>query len=210
MKVARKAFSLLFAVLISTSAHGEIYQGIQPNSTMTDLKALFPGATIKFVETAWATKGEALYQVTGPGLSGKMMIKFSDTSAFFKDYISEHPDQETSDALRELSVSSDNSMSVDWVRYVPESYIPIERLISKYGQPEKSGFAEVDFSPYKSWESKGVFASLTDNAKFVLFIDYTFTTKERCDVLKQRNDWVPDYCKKKPDAGAPSKKMTTK
>lgn len=71
-------------MLLSTNVFAEIFRGIQPGSTMTDIRKLFPGAKITLVNTAWATEGESLYDVSGPGLPGSMKIKFNDISVVFK------------------------------------------------------------------------------------------------------------------------------
>lgn len=89
-------------------------------------------------------------------------------------------------------------MYVEWVRNIPANNIPIERLISKYGPPERSGFSEDDFTPFSFWESKGVYASLTDNKKYVQIIDYYFTNKERCESYERKGQDAPEFCKKNP------------
>lgn len=204
LRFAEILFVLYF--LISTNASAEIYRGIQPGNSMTDVKALFPGAKFTFVKTAWATEGESLYDVSGPGLPGSMKIKFNDISVVFKKIVETNPEDENSEKYKSMATSSDDSMFVEWVRYVPENYIPIERLISKYGPAEKSGFAEDDFSPFRRWESKGVFATLTDNQKYVKLIDYIFTEKERCESYKQKGGTIPEYCHKNQEPKPPKKK----
>ena len=69
-------------------------------------------------------------------------------------------------------------MTIDWVRWVPDVNIPIERLKSRYGEPEKCDYSTEDYRPYCEWESKGVNARLSDDKKQVFAIEYTFTLKE--------------------------------
>jgi hypothetical protein len=71
-----------------------------------------------------------------------------------------------------------NSVSIQWVRWAPDSPIPITRLIAKYGKPEKSDFNSDDFKPYKSWPTRGITAYTSDDGKRVHRIDFNFTEKD--------------------------------
>lgn len=198
-------FSMLF-LMLAINVHSEIYRGILPLATMKDLKTLFPGAEFTFVKTAWASGEESLYKVTGPGLPGKMMIKFTDSSIFFKKYVEQLPSEEVDEFDRNMAISSDETMSVDWVRYIPDTQIPIDRLVSKYGPAEESGFSEDTFNPYKLWKSKGVYASLSDDKRYALSIDYYFTDNELCLAYMKKYRRMPKSCDVKPTIGSPQKK----
>ncbi|MFZ6747281.1 hypothetical protein ACO0LC_29065, partial [Undibacterium sp. JH2W] len=62
---------------------------------------------------------------------------------------------------------------------VPSIPIPLQRVISKYGKSEKSGFRDDNFQPYLSWAKKGIYATLSDDEKFVIDIQFSPTEEER-------------------------------
>lgn len=80
------------------------------------------------------------------------------------------------------------------VRWLPDSPFPVSRLIKKYGKPEKSDFAEENYKPYKEWKSKGIRASLSDDEKKVILIDFYTTAKEFYVACKEK--YGSDFCEK--------------
>lgn len=194
----------IIACFFTTAASGEIYQGILPFSTMADLKKLFPGAEFNYVKTAWAQESEYVYKIVGPGLPGTIMVKMNDFSFYFKNYMKENPEEEFNENFRSMAIPSDETATVEWVRYIPNNTIPLERIITKYGKIESSGFSETDFRPYKKWDSKGVFASLSDNGKEVVMLDFYFTEAEKCEA-NAKSGFIPEECKDKKTKNQPKK-----
>jgi hypothetical protein len=164
----------------SQAVFAETYQGIKPLSTLADVKAKYPNATFRQNKPAWAQEDDIMYSITGVGISGEIIIKFVDLRpTWTKRSEDERVNKKIRELYAELAAGDVNeSLCVDWVRWVPDSPFPIGRLIAKYGKPEKSGFADDDFSPYTAWSSKGVYAHLSDDGKRVIFVDFTFTEKE--------------------------------
>lgn len=83
------------------------------------------------------------------------------------------------DRLRALANAPDDEASVEWVRWVPVVSIPLARFVSKYGQPEKSGYSDEDLTPYRHWVMKGLQAFLSDDEKLVWRVDFQFTRDDR-------------------------------
>lgn len=192
-------FLILILLLTSFNVSAEIYNDIRPLDKLGDVKAKFPNAKIKQMNPAWLQPNDALYEFTGEGLSGSIIIKFTDMRAGYKKQLE---DQSLSDSERELKTrlanrSDDDSYSIDWVRFLPASPFPIQRLLAKYGVPEKSDFSSDNYQPYRNWTKKGIVAYLTDNEKNVERVDFYFTDEEyRLDMLSRIKEITP--AKKKP------------
>jgi len=179
--------SCLLACLVVAGSSAEIYRGIGSMSTLGDVKKLFPGATFNKIHPAWANEYDAMYSVTGKGIQGTIVIKFDDNRPSYKKMMEQATDNKMGEFWRGLAEDSeDNSLSVSWVRWVPDAPFLVDRLITKYGKPEISDFSSQDFKPFKEWKSRGISADLTDDGKKVVNIDFTFTEKERKDAWKAK------------------------
>jgi hypothetical protein len=182
---------LAFFLLSAGFAWAETYGGIGAKDTLGDIRQRFPGATFERLNPAWAQAGDVLYSVTGAGLSGSIVVKFFDVR-------SEHEIQTYAAArLRGLSnsgaemlaaqqsrlklLSDDEALVVEWVRWVPDRPIPLQRFIAKYGPPTRSDFAKDNLQPYRDWTEQGLTAYLDDAEKSVVRVDYAFTDKEQCE-----------------------------
>jgi hypothetical protein len=175
--------AVLFLVSFSCiqAAHAEIYQGIGPLDTMADLKAKYPHATFEQLHPAWAQEQDVMYKITGQGLSGLIIIKFVDHRPDYRHRSLVTQDEPTIKFLTYLmNMSDDESLDVEWVRWIPEAPVPLQRLVAKYGPPQEKGFRQEDLQPYRRWAKKGLAAFLSDDEKAVLRIDYEFTPDEYC------------------------------
>lgn len=219
MKVIFLAFIASFAL----NAQAEVYKDLWPASSLREIKEKYPNAKFEDVKAAWVRENESFIAMTGVGITGKIFLKLSHTDQFKKNYISssiKHADDSTSEEERDKFLNSardmqnlldaplEDRLSLDWVRWVPLETIPIERLESRYGKPEKCDYDEDTFTPYCEWASKGLSVSLTDNKKFVMFIEYSFTEAD-WDAKwgiprKQKNDGVQKDNKAKPSPKKPS------
>jgi hypothetical protein len=234
--------SLWLFLFMPYSVHAEIYKGIGPFDTMGDLKAKFPNAKFERTNPAWATESDAMYQVSGEGLSGTIIVKFDDSRPFWRDTLNyvivekkrrEDPEilakaaaiKETIDYSNLKSYSTDDlestfltdqnlanqsderALTVSWVRWVPDSPIPLERFMTKYGKPDESGFSDENMQPYKTWK-RGISTTLTDDGKRVLMVDYSFTREDRAlawSIMYPNSKYNP-YIKKSKPKPQPSKK----
>jgi hypothetical protein len=178
------AACLLVCSIVAVSS-AEIYLGITPFKALGDVKNMFPGAEFKKLNPAWAKEDDAMYSVTGEGIAGKIIIMFHDTRPLNREYMNQETDDTMRRVFKEYSErSDDDSLLVSWVRWVPDEPFPVERLIAKYGKPERSDFSSVDFKPYNQWKTKGIYAHLSDDGENVVMITYNPTEKE----LKEADD----------------------
>lgn len=180
--------NMLFAIIISTPAvsAAELYMGIGPLDELADLKRKFPAATYNREHPAWAQEHDVMYTITGEGISGTIIINFFDTRPMWRKRLEEEQDEKRKKFLRGLVEKADDSISVSWVRWIPDVPFPVTRLVTKYGKPEITDFSKEDYQPYKEWKKRGIQAYLTDDGKKVLRIDFAFTKKEEDEAWKQR------------------------
>jgi hypothetical protein len=137
----RSLWIAVILTLMPLGSSGEIYQDIAPLDTLGHIKASFPQAQFKRSFPAWAQKTDAMYQITGSGLSGTIIVKFNDNRPRWRQELAENPEVEDADVLRKLIDESDDAaLMVDWVRWIPASPVPLQRFIARYGPPEKNGF----------------------------------------------------------------------
>jgi hypothetical protein len=181
LKIPKTVF--LFMVLIAVAslgveAYAELYQGIGPLDTLADLKKKYPNATFTKTNPAWAKETDVMYRITGQGISGTIIVKFYDSRPYYLKIFQEADSQERRSYFAKLATQEDDTVMVDWVRWLPDTPFPVERLITKHGKPDTSGFADDDYHPYKEWTRKGIYVRLTDDGKKVFAIDFTPTKKE--------------------------------
>ena len=176
-------------VFFCNALQAEIYKDFTPFITLKQIKLNYPNANFEDAKPAWANEDEALFRMTGAGLTGTIVLKFSKSDKFWTKQLNEYEAKslnENSESITylinfyktSLALPLDERLVLDWVRFVPYIQIPYERLISRYGKPEKCGSNAEDFTPYCSWESKGVSINLSDDKKLVANIEYTFTYEE--------------------------------
>lgn len=193
MRISCLLFFLVFTFSPSILS-AEIYRGITPFTNLADLRKMFSNAEFKKINPAWAKEEDQLYEISGTGLSGKIIIKLTDKSAEYKKYFRENPNENKAFGMDILYEPRDEIIEVNWVRWIPSEKIPLQRLISKYGTPDDSGFDENDFRPYKSWSPRGIDAYLSDDGIYVLGIDYSFTTEDFCKARKARGMPLTSDC----------------
>ncbi|MGF6116360.1 hypothetical protein ABIE30_000972 [Janthinobacterium lividum] len=186
------------ALLIFSSAQAEIFQGINHGYSLAKIKDLFPLAEIKPVAAAWVTKDDGFYKLSGNGFPGVLYMAFSDSRPTFKKLQTEAEAEEATNASPAndnprsktwkilAEQDTDNALAISWIRWVPDSPIPLQRYISKYGKPEKTGFADSDMRPYASWPKKNIHANLSDDEKFVNNVEFGFTKQEKIAACHER------------------------
>lgn len=179
-------FLLPLLVFIALPALAEIYKGVGPYDTLSDLKGKFPGATFNKIQPAWAQEYDVMYQITGVGLSGTIIVKFHDSRPLWKTMLEKTDNESLKEAYRKMAERPDEDVVVSWVRWVPDLPFSVTRLITKYGKPDKDDFSEENYQPYKQWDAKGIIAYLSDDGKQVVRIDFFFTDKELKDTYKAK------------------------
>lgn len=84
----------------------------------------------------------------------------------------------------------DTGLTINWVRWIPDNPIPLERYKSKYGQPTECGFSDGDLTPFCRWKEKALYATLSDDKKTVFQVDTSFTRDEYKKAYTQRLGWL--------------------
>ena len=180
--VYRLVFSI-FLIVLSMNVRAEIYLGIEPDYTLGDVQKRFPNAQIKVVNAAWVQENEAFYSVSGAGFSGLLYIAFHDPRVFQREMAAMAKEKGNIELADSFSKSAQRenreSLEVKWMRWVPDSPIPIQRYLLKYGKPKKLEFREADMAPYYAWKEKGVTLNVSDDEKTVLSVEFNFTREEK-------------------------------
>lgn len=199
-------FSLL--LLISSNSYAEIYKDFKPYISLQEIKNNYPNAKFEDLKAAWVKSDEIFISMIGVGIAGKIYLKMSTLDSVKRNSLekieTEHLDKESEEYKQQLALVNeylnkpfDERVTLDWLRWIPDSNIPFERIESRYGKPEACGYDEATFVPYCSWESKGIQVYLSDNKKTVSYIEYLTTLD---DIRKSLNitDAKPSKSKEKP------------
>jgi hypothetical protein len=184
------AFALIFCI----NANAEIFKGVNYYSTLGNIRKNLPNATFQKLTPAWLTEKDGFYKISGQGFGGNLYIKFDDARPFLKTLIKGN--EADSDYWKKEANASDNdALTVDWVRWVPDSPVPKEKAVSKYGTP-KCSVAD-DFSNICTFDKFSVVASMDDSGKNILGFDTYFTKNERQIGWKLRfpNAEIPEHLK---------------
>lgn len=164
---------LVFLILcLPMYCHGETYQGIEFSASLREVRSAFPKATIVKVNPAWASETESMYEMSGIGISGRIVIFFKDDRPAQRKMLEKDPGNVS--LRRNSSLSNDDALRVTTVRWIPPTPILLSRLVLKYGQPSESGVSSVDMTPYRFWKKNGVTALLVDDETHVRFVEYVF------------------------------------
>jgi len=193
MTLPLRSLLLITGLAFAGIAQAAIYRDIGPLDTLGDTKKRFPSAKFEKLAPAWAQEDDIMYKITGFGLSGTIVVKFHDERPRWRKQAEETTDQDTKKMFAAFANDSDDSVQVQWVRWIPIDPIPLQRFLAKYGPPEGKGFADEDLQPFREWTSQGLSAYLTDDEKAVVRVDFNFTTDEECGAWKAKTGSVPAF-----------------
>jgi hypothetical protein len=215
-----KALSLLglLVLLFSGLLRAEELQGVQPTDTLGDIKKKFPNAQFTRVKAAWVTDEQDFFSMWGSGFPGTLYLAFTDGRPGLRKQLAEQPPPADGDAsarqVREVvqglaNQSDDEALTINWVRWVPAQPIPLQRYKSKYGEPTKCDFSPDDMRPFCQWDKRALVVNLSDDQKFVLSAESSFTREEYRAAWLRTVGYLPDWLKDAAPA-APNKKPTQK
>jgi hypothetical protein len=154
--------------------------GINYGATLGKVHQLFPTAKIEKMSTAWAQKSDALYSIKGDGISGTIVVKFTDLRAINKEIFERsNPGPDRDKMEIEINKNDMDALWVEWVRWVPPLPIPLKRLVDKYGPWDKKEIHSQTFESQRTWTKRRISAHLTDDDKSVQMIDFNFTGAEK-------------------------------
>ena len=159
----------LTLVLCASMAQAEIFMGIMPGSSVSDLKRKFPNAKFEELTPAWLKRDERLIRIAGRGLEGRIVVKLDDRKPVWKSMFDkqncsseENRDSDYCNYLRVKIVSStpDESYVPVWVRFIPYGQVKTRTIIRKYGKPDSIEITET-FIKLVCW-NVGVCAEVSD------------------------------------------------
>ena len=185
---------IITTLVFSNFSLAEIYKDFTPYISLKKIKENYPNAKFEEVKAAWVTKDEALIKLTGAGLAGTTYLALSNTdSEWQKDIsdseikIAENPNDDNLELLAAIDKARffinrplDEKLLLNWLRWVPDSPLPLERLINRYGNPDAYGVDDESFQQYCDWTKRNVRAKLSDDKKNVFTIEYAFTSTKKC------------------------------
>lgn len=217
-----KAALLVMAVALSAGftqpVSCEVLQGVEPLSSLGEIKRSFPNALFQRSRAAWVKEDQAFFSMTGQGFPGKLYLAFDDPRPYWQGLLKDMPpdppslppsaaeiNNEFRQQLREkANRAEDEALQISWVRWVPPAPIPMERVRAKFGDPSKCDFDETDFTPECKWESRALSAQMSDDRKAVEFFTTHFTKSERRSAYKRKGLEIPSWLLKEEDS-APKK-----
>lgn len=94
---AMRIIFLILTLSVVCSVHAESYKNIGPLDNLGDIKNKFPNAIVEKLNPGWAQATDALYKLSGTGMSGWIVVKFDDLRPTWKEQLEKEP---TSDLYR--------------------------------------------------------------------------------------------------------------
>jgi len=188
---AKKRMAIVFMLALApTPLLAEIYQGINYMDSLGKVRKCFPAAAIQKLSPAWAKPTDAMYSIKGNGIAGTVIIKFGDYRPAQRKLIERsNPGPGRDEMEKEAAQSDEDALYVEWVRWVPDSPIPLKRLVEKYGQWDKKDIHEQTYQPQRIWTKKKITAHISDDDKYVQMIDFNFTGAEK--IMGCRRNSIP-------------------
>ena len=179
--------SLLLAVLVIatvSTVRAETFQNIQLYETLGALRARYPGAQFNRVQPAWAQPGTVIYDISGYGIGGTIVVMFSDPRLQYRQMLAAPAPEEYRETLLRLANAPDDCIVVTGVRWVPSPPVPLSRFVEKYGSPENGGIDE-NMDPFREWPSRGVRVYFDEITLSVLVVDFSWTAEEAASAIKR-------------------------
>lgn len=206
--------------LAAACAHAEVLHGVEPLDTLGTIKKKYPNAKLTRIKAAWVTEDEDFFRLEGQGFPGTLYIAFSDGRPGWRRQSAEQQQNQvaqgasapTAQSFTEFlaSESDDDALIVNWLRWVPDVPIPMERYKSKYGEPGKCDFKADSMQPYCEWAIRGLIVALSDDKKLVLSAEATYTKAEMRAAWRRRGTFMPDWLKEEPSPEPAPKKQDIK
>lgn len=165
---------------------------LAPFQTVTDIRAKWPGATLTRVELAWVKDGEVSMKMRGQGLPGELLVLFNDWRPTFTKMIAQNeadgvdPNLTVITARAEVRKGNDDSLTLEWFRWIPPAPIPMDRVIRMYGKPSVCKPSPADFSPICRWVAEGISITQSNDEKSAVLFDFQFSKSERRDGWTKR------------------------
>jgi hypothetical protein len=203
--------ALAVLAVLSGAARAETYLNFEAGETIRSARGKYPNALFSEVKVGWTQKNEKFIQMSGQGIVGVVYLKFSTSDEFYRTLRSQIVERLQSDPKADpdadqkmiqfyddqLARPDEERMGLDWIRWVPDTRLPIERIEGKYGKPSKCDYETDTFKPYCSWKERGLTVGLSDDKRIVTMMDFMITDAD----WNKKFGIKPGKSDKKPDAG---------
>lgn len=183
-----------FTSNFSPTTQAEVSHYVGLFDTYNDLKERYPRANFEDLDAAWITPGSRLVIIKGAGFNGLLTVYFHDALYDLKKQATsgEIDQKQSADLLKyiQMTRSEKGELRPTWVRFVPDSKIPLSNLVSLYGKPKRE-IAPNDLTPIAYW-SRGVTARLDSNEMVesvtydYLLADYFIQGEKQCRADKEK------------------------
>ena len=77
-------FSALLVFISIKISYCEIYAGITPSLTLSDVKVLFPNAKFEKLKPSWLNEKEALYAIENTKLKSTIVVRLTGNRDYYK------------------------------------------------------------------------------------------------------------------------------
>lgn len=178
----------LFIAIAPLAAQADIasFQGIEAGENLDMLQKRLPNARFLLLPVAWVLPGDAFYEIGGDGLVGIVRVKFSDSAPLCRRAM-ENPKNtpELQESLQRcVTRPHEQTLFVDWVRWIPPSPIPLPRLEARYGKAVCKD--DANFQMACAWVKAGLTADMTSDGKAALQINRFFSDEETAAGIEER------------------------
>lgn len=188
INMLKAAILVVAAIAFSTQAQSEVFFNIDYGDTLGELKKKFGGAKFEKIKPGWLTEKDAFFRISGIGLTAEFYVAFEDLRPGYKSSANAN-----SDILKYLaSQNDDDALTVEWVRIIYQSKVPLEIFSKKYGKPTKCE-PDQSFSNMCYWPERNMEANMSDDNRFVLHATSGFTKPEKQLGYLNRGQVVPDW-----------------
>jgi hypothetical protein len=212
---------IIASLFFSNISLAEIYKDFTPFISLKKIKEHYPNAKFEEVKAAWVKKDESLIKLTGSGLAGTTYLALATSDSEWEKEISdseikvaENPNEENLELLAIIDKARfflnrplDEKLLLNWLRWSPDSALPLERLINRYGNPDVYGVDDESFQQYCDWTKRKIKANLSDDKKMVFTIEYGFTLEEKYRALGINEPESPKVENKTPTTRNKKKKV---
>ena len=170
-------------MLATMAARAEVLMGINYNATLGDIKRLYPNAAYEKLKPAWLTEEDAFIKISGAGLSGTLLVDFTDLRPSAKRLLAKDKDNSTYKKI--AAQKDDDALTVEWVRLIYTVPVTLDTFKKRYGPPGKCEHDE-SFAFECVWPNRALTTSMSADGKIVgaVTTDFTLTEKEMGFTLK--------------------------
>lgn len=188
----RAAFAVAaLSLLVAPAASAEVFFELKYHATFGQVKAIYPNARYEKLAPAWLTASQAFYRMTGTGFPATVYVAFEDLRPEARKMIGAgNPGAEL---LKDFASASDeDALTIQWVRVVYPTSVPMNVFSERYGKPSKCE-RNATFDMECRWDASAILATMSRDGSFVEMATTSFTKAERHDGYLSRGLEIPSW-----------------